>query len=236
MGRKASLLERLMDIDASVPLGLAALGWCVVGALYGFQTAMTVLAWTMIGVIAIGLCLIALAADQAEDTEFRDAAESRGGRLGGRWFGLGGREVQFEHDGVPVRVWQWAKGKGNDLMPRRVILTAEFSWPDPGFRCEVQPTGIGNWLGKLVGIQDIQIGSPGFDAAFVIKGDNPDRIRRFLTAELQGAIRGLPEQNELLFRIDGDGLRVQCERPGALEEFIEAALAVYDAANEAVGA
>ena len=38
------------------------------------------------------------------------------------------------------------------------------------------------------GNQDIQIGCPEFDDAFVIQGKDPERIREFLTADLQAAI------------------------------------------------
>ena len=55
-------------------------------------------------------------------------------------------------------------------------LRAPFVNPD-GFRFRLSPQGFFSVLGKLVGMQDIEVGSPNFDAAFIIKGNNEFKVR-----------------------------------------------------------
>jgi len=46
-----------------------------------------------------------------------------------------------------------------------------------GFRFTVYRKGFFSDLGKLLGMQDIEVGDPDFDEAFIIKGNDEDRVR-----------------------------------------------------------
>jgi hypothetical protein len=46
-----------------------------------------------------------------------------------------------------------------------------------GFRFTIYRKGFFSDLGKLLGMQDVEVGDPDFDEAFIIKGNNEDRVR-----------------------------------------------------------
>ena len=46
-----------------------------------------------------------------------------------------------------------------------------------GFRFTIYRKGFFSDLGKLLGMQDIEVGEPDFDEAFIIKGNDEDRVR-----------------------------------------------------------
>lgn len=79
------------------------------------------------------------------------------------------------------------------------------SWPDSHFRCEVYPEGILSRLGKFIGMQDVEIGSPRFDAEYVIHGTDVRELREFLTFEVQQRIDKLRlfGSSSQSFRVDG---------------------------------
>lgn len=48
-----------------------------------------------------------------------------------------------------------------------------------GFRFTIYRKSIFSGLGKMLGMQDIEIGDPEFDEAFIIKGNNEPRVQHF---------------------------------------------------------
>lgn len=67
-------------------------------------------------------------------------------------------------------------GQGSVVFTR---MRAPFVNPD-AFRFTIYRKGLFTELGKLFGMQDIEIGVPDFDEAFVIKATDEDRIRSLL--------------------------------------------------------
>lgn len=65
-------------------------------------------------------------------------------------------------------------GKTNQTFTR---LRAPYFNPER-FRFEIYRASIFSGLGKAMGMQDIPVGHPGFDQDFVIKGNEPGRVRR----------------------------------------------------------
>jgi hypothetical protein len=55
-------------------------------------------------------------------------------------------------------------------------LRAPYVNPE-GFRFTVYRKSLFSDLGKLLGMQDIEVGDPEFDEAFIIKGNDEDRVR-----------------------------------------------------------
>ena len=55
-------------------------------------------------------------------------------------------------------------------------------------RLELRPQTSMRQLGKYLGMQDIEIGDPEFDAAFIIQGSNPRLIEEFLAPSVRAAI------------------------------------------------
>ena len=92
-----------------------------------------------------------------------------------------GPKVSFMHDGSRVVVDICSTG-GKD--PTR-YTQVHFYGLQPSVRCEVYPEGMWSRLGRLKGMEDIEIGSPHFDDQYVITGDDPVALRSLLTPAVQ---------------------------------------------------
>jgi len=72
-------------------------------------------------------------------------------------------------------------------------IRAPYVNPD-GFRFTIYRKGFFSDLGKLLGMQDIEIGSPEFDEAFIIKGNDEFKVRDlFASPELRALIQAQPK-------------------------------------------
>jgi len=57
-------------------------------------------------------------------------------------------------------------------------------FPNPsGFRFSIHRSTVFSYLGTLLGMQDIHVGHPEFDATFVIKGNNEDAVQQLCGSE-----------------------------------------------------
>ena len=62
-----------------------------------------------------------------------------------------------------------------------------------GFRFTIYRKSVFSGLGKLLGMQDIEIGDPEFDEAFIIKGNNEPRVQHlFADARLRALVQAQP--------------------------------------------
>jgi hypothetical protein len=66
-----------------------------------------------------------------------------------------------------------------------------FTGQQPAVRCEVYPERVWSRVGKLMGMEDVEIGSPAFDQQYVIKGDTRVALRSLLTPAVQQQIERL---------------------------------------------
>ena len=63
-----------------------------------------------------------------------------------------------------------------------------------GFRFTIYRKGLFSDLGKLLGMQDIEVGDPEFDEAFIIKGNDESRVRElFADPEVRPLIQDQPK-------------------------------------------
>jgi hypothetical protein len=63
-----------------------------------------------------------------------------------------------------------------------------------GFRFTIYRKGCFSDLGKLLGMQDIEVDDPEFDEAFIIKGNDETRVGKlFADAKLRALIQGQPK-------------------------------------------
>jgi hypothetical protein len=89
---------------------------------------------------------------------------------------------------------------------------------------------VAEWLGT----RDIQVGEPAFDAAFTLRGDEPDRVRALLCTELRVALASLIapsfELNDAGFTAHHD---VQDESVTTLERALREAVSVVRAVEAA---
>jgi hypothetical protein len=72
-------------------------------------------------------------------------------------------------------------------------LRAPYVNPD-GFRFRVYRKGIFSELGKMLGMQDVEVGQPDFDRDFVIQGTDEAKLRRlFANARIRELIAAQPQ-------------------------------------------
>jgi hypothetical protein len=72
-------------------------------------------------------------------------------------------------------------------------MRAPYVNPD-GFRFTIYRKGVFSGLGKLLGMQEIEVGVPEFDEAFIVKGDDEDRVRDlFADPKLRALIAAQPQ-------------------------------------------
>ncbi len=102
-------------------------------------------------------------------------------------------------------------------------------FPDKQLRLELYAQTLLQQLRKMLGMEDIEIGSRHFDDAFIINGNHPGLIREYLTGAAQTAIMQLANFStivspDLHLTISGGVLRVTKHRSitsvGELNEFI----------------
>jgi hypothetical protein len=95
--------------------------------------------------------------------------------------------VRFRRADCQVTVDVYSTGGQHQVYYTQV----HFYGRQPAVRCEVYPEGAWSRIGKLVGMEDIQIGSPDFDDRYIIKGDGPTALRSLLTPAVQMQIERL---------------------------------------------
>ena len=108
-------------------------------------------------------------------------------------------------------------------------------WPDRELRCEVYPERFMNRLGKMLGMQDISIGSSRFDEIYMITGNNVAGIRELLTPTVQvqiGALRQLLGNDDIYVGLQSGRMVVKKKQlirdAGRLQEFVRMSLALFD--------
>jgi hypothetical protein len=110
----------------------------------------------------------------SKDEVWRQLSEEIGAEFvkGGFW--KGGSKVQ-----VYLEPWTVTLDLGysqDDGESRTTRIRAPYVNPD-GFRFKIFRRSVFSDLGKLLGMQDIEVGDPAFDEAFIIKGNNEERVR-----------------------------------------------------------
>jgi hypothetical protein len=96
-------------------------------------------------------------------------------------------QAQFHYKGSPVLVRLQSAGNRHAAD----FTMVQMRWPDTRLRLEVYPERIQSRIGKLMGMEDIEIGDTEFDRRYIISGNDHAAIRQFLTP-------GVREQIDLL--------------------------------------
>ncbi len=144
---------------------------------------------------------------RAQQARLRIALEAVAARWQGRAYdgGLFGNSfAELQISGLSARL-QFKKPNKQTLTE----LTIHF--PDGRLRLEIYPQTIVHQVGKLLGMQDIEVGRPAFDDAFIIQGNDLLLIREYLSLESQAAIQALASFTfyyNLHLTISGGTLRV----------------------------
>jgi hypothetical protein len=189
--------------------------------------------------VVIGI-VVALAFNQyRQRQELLDLVARRfQGRLeGGDLFSYPRLRLQFQKQPAVLRFIRVGK--------HSVHTQFSIHWPNRMLRCEVYPQDVLGGMRKLLGVEDIEIGSLAFDAAYVISGNDRTAIREVLTPAVQHCIQRLAGLDPGIMTF-GSWRGIQVKWSGgtltvtkpcylstftALEEFISLSAELYMAAS-----
>ncbi len=138
---------------------------------------------TLVVVVLIALAVVAAAsAAHKRDAGLERLARRLRGKVqpGGL---MAYPELCFPHGGRTATLKY--TGGGENESPRTYLT---IPWPNGCLRCEIFPEGPLTPLRKLIGMQDIEIGSPQFDRQFIITGNDEAAINAFLTPDAQARL------------------------------------------------
>jgi hypothetical protein len=108
---------------------------------------------------------------------------------GGLWKGV---KVQAHPGPWTVTLDTYTESSG-DSSVTYTRVRAPYVNPD-GFRFTIYRKGFFSGVGKLLGMQDIEVGDPEFDEAFVIKGNDEAKVRDlFSSPEVRRLIQVQPQ-------------------------------------------
>jgi hypothetical protein len=122
---------------------------------------------------------------------------------------------------VVIRVKEWtltldtftvSTGKHSTTYTR---LRAPYVNKD-GFRFRIYRKSVFSGLGKLFGMQDIEIGEPEFDESFIIQSNNPGKVRQLLSHEPLRAM--ITEQPNFHVQVKDDEGWFGAEFPKGVDE------------------
>jgi hypothetical protein len=113
----------------------------------------------------------------SKDELWRQMCEQIGGDFVEGGF-LKGSKVQVHHKQWTVTLDSYSESDG-ESHATYTRMRAPFVNKD-GFRFTIYRGGFFSDLGKLLGMQDVEIGEPEFDDAYIIKGTDEDKLRRLV--------------------------------------------------------
>jgi hypothetical protein len=119
-----------------------------------------------------------------KDAIWRSLAEQLGGRFTA--------ETLHSHSRIDLRVDHW-RVTVDVLAGRRSHFTrVRAPYVNPtGFRFRLVQSSLRSELAAFMG-QDVQVGDPAFDAAFVVQGSDEARVRKLLTPDLRARLLAHP--------------------------------------------
>ena len=193
-----------------------------------------------VAMIVVGLVWAVIAALNRAAKTRREALQEVARRSHGRveesfW---GGTAVCFEVDGAPAKLTYFA---GSDNAPPHTKLHVD--WAPPG-SMRVAPENTWASVKKFFGGQDLHVGDPDFDAAFLIQGHpeawvrgalSPATRERLVELSALGAERGFfGKRKGMTLDANPGGVIFKCPRdhtkhPEDLVAFYEASVAVFRA-------
>lgn len=156
---------------------------------------------------------------QAVDARRREAFEQLAGEHGGRlltdqsWFS-GLPHVRHRYRDRILDVRQTSTGGKHPTF--YIEISMEFRGDNPmGFRAEVYPERFFSSLGKLLGMEDLVIGKPGFDDRYILKSNDHDRLKDLLDDTVRGgidAMYGLFRNHDVYVHVDRGRVLVKKQR------------------------
>lgn len=127
-------------------------------------------------------------------------------------------------DGAAVRVFTETRGSGKN----KQTFTVAAGMIVPGFDLglAIYKHGFFSSVGEWMGMKDIPIGDPGFDQAFVVKGDEPHRVQALLRSDALRQSLAHVHASNWVFSVRDEGFRVECRGMTADPQWLEWSLKV----------
>lgn len=127
-------------------------------------------------------------------------AQKTGGRFqeGGFFSGPDRLEAQVGQWMLTLDTYTVSNGKSSTTYTR---FRAPYVNAD-GFRFQVYRAGLFTELGKMLGMQDIEIGDPDFDQTYVLKGNDEKKVRQFFSDDKLKAL--LNAQSHIRMEVKDD--------------------------------
>jgi len=97
---------------------------------------------------------------------------------------LSNREMRGTYKTYPIRIWMYTEGGKH----KTTYTVAKIDFRDLPFDLNLQRDGFLQSIGTFFGAQDVRIGEQAFDQKVVVKGQQTERIRSFLTGERVSAL------------------------------------------------
>jgi hypothetical protein len=164
---------------------------------------------------------------------YRTVAQRYGGSCDeGGWFTR--PSFRFHHGGTSVLIDIYSTGGKHPTY----YTQAHFLWPDRQFRCEIYPEDTWQRVKRFFGMEDTEIGSPQFDAAYVLHATDRPGLKSLLNASVQVQIDRLRDflgNDNIYVSINQGKLLVKklskISTVHGLQEFVQLAVELYDQAR-----
>lgn len=141
-------------------------------------------AFAVIALFVIAIVVIyALIQSSTQKDNLQNAIRKYGGRLAGGW--LSDTDAEMKVDGVPVTLGYFSGSKNRSAYTRM-----RFLWTPPG-RLRVAVEGFWASLTKAFGAEDIVVGDPAFDGAYIVQGAPVTWVREVLDDETRARLNGI---------------------------------------------
>jgi hypothetical protein len=146
---------------------------------------------------------------------------------------FGRPSVRFQYKGVAVLVDVYSTGGKNPTFYTQLHV----NWPGAAIRLEVYPERFFSRIGKLFGMEDIEIGDPQFDEQYIVKSNDLAAVRPWLSAGVRTCIEQLRHflgNDDIYVSIGGGVLLVKkrsyVRQYRLLEQFARMSLDLFDQA------
>jgi hypothetical protein len=93
--------------------------------------------------------------------------------------------IRGNFNGLPVTIDTYTQRSGNSST---TYTRYRVNYPPLGLGLKMQREGGFSFIGKLFGIEDVQVGDPVFDGAFKIKTSDQPRLSAFLTPSVRSSL------------------------------------------------
>ena len=140
----------------------------------------------IVGLILVAILTAVVAYGKRADAAWEEVGKKRGLRYHRE--GLSKRRLTGKIEGFPVRVECFRKSRGKHSSTHTVYT---LRYPHQGLGFTLKRAGALLGVARFLGVRDVRVGDPEFDAEVLVKGERAREIREYLTKARRDRIRRL---------------------------------------------